>query len=219
MSDTSKHDEPTMEEILASIRKIIAEDDPKDESHKENINQDRAMTKGEEEDTLPPLVTTEAMVMTTTTPTTPESDVLELTESMVTEDHPKPADEPTHSDKTIHPDKPGHSVDVHLDVETTSPRPSSPTTSTGAEELLSETVKQQTSSAFADLNQALKETRKNAPPPQPTSSIPLGASGQTLEAIIREMLKPMLQDWVNANLPQMVEHMIKQEIDKIMQRY
>ena len=37
----------------------------------------------------------------------------------------------------------------------------------------------------------------------------------TLEALVREMLRPMLRDWLDANLPAMVENMVSQEIARI----
>lgn len=40
----------------------------------------------------------------------------------------------------------------------------------------------------------------------------------TLEGIVREMLKPMLRDWLDANLPQIVETMVAREIERISGR-
>ncbi len=37
----------------------------------------------------------------------------------------------------------------------------------------------------------------------------------TLEGLVREMLKPMLRDWLDANLPGMVEAMVAKEIARI----
>jgi len=41
------------------------------------------------------------------------------------------------------------------------------------------------------------------------------AGSDTLEALVREMLRPMLRDWLDANLPAMVETMVSQEIARI----
>ena len=38
----------------------------------------------------------------------------------------------------------------------------------------------------------------------------------TLEGLVREMLRPMLREWIDANLPNMVEDMVSREIAKIM---
>ena len=40
----------------------------------------------------------------------------------------------------------------------------------------------------------------------------------TLEGMVREMLKPMLRDWLDANLPQVVESMVAREISRITGR-
>jgi cell pole-organizing protein PopZ len=37
----------------------------------------------------------------------------------------------------------------------------------------------------------------------------------TLESMVREMLRPMLREWLDANLPHMVEAMVAKEIDRI----
>jgi cell pole-organizing protein PopZ len=40
----------------------------------------------------------------------------------------------------------------------------------------------------------------------------------TLEGLVRELLKPMLRDWLDANLPQIVETMVAREISRITGR-
>jgi len=40
----------------------------------------------------------------------------------------------------------------------------------------------------------------------------------TLEGMVREMLRPMLKDWLDKNLPVLVETMVKREIDRITGR-
>lgn len=40
----------------------------------------------------------------------------------------------------------------------------------------------------------------------------------TLEGLVREMLRPMLKEWLDANLPELVETMVKREIDRITGR-
>ena len=37
----------------------------------------------------------------------------------------------------------------------------------------------------------------------------------TLEALVRELLRPMLREWLDANLPQIVEAMVAREISRI----
>ncbi|KTW09659.1 DUF2497 domain-containing protein [Sphingomonas sanguinis] len=44
---------------------------------------------------------------------------------------------------------------------------------------------------------------------------PEPSSDGTLEGMVREMLRPMLRDWLDANLPEMVEAMVAREIARI----
>ena len=40
----------------------------------------------------------------------------------------------------------------------------------------------------------------------------------TIEGMVQETLRPMLRDWLNDNLPTLVENMVKQEVDRISAR-
>jgi cell pole-organizing protein PopZ len=44
------------------------------------------------------------------------------------------------------------------------------------------------------------------------------AGSDTLEGLVRELIKPMLRDWLDANLPQIVEAMVAREITRITGR-
>ena len=41
------------------------------------------------------------------------------------------------------------------------------------------------------------------------------SGADTLEGMVRDMLRPMLKDWLDANLPTMVEAMVAREIERI----
>lgn len=49
---------------------------------------------------------------------------------------------------------------------------------------------------------------------QPAASA-LPAGEGPLEAVVREMLKPMLKDWLDANLPDIVEAIVTREVARI----
>ncbi len=52
---------------------------------------------------------------------------------------------------------------------------------------------------------------------QPGAAPQIVRSGETsLEGLVREMLRPMLADWLDANLPPMVEKMVSAEIARIV---
>ena len=44
---------------------------------------------------------------------------------------------------------------------------------------------------------------------------PAAGGDGALEAVVREMLKPMLKDWLDANLPDIVEEIVTREVARI----
>ena len=54
---------------------------------------------------------------------------------------------------------------------------------------------------------------------EPRAAPKIVQSGETsLEGMVREMLKPMLSEWLDANLPELVETMVAKEIQKITRK-
>ena len=73
-----------------------------------------------------------------------------------------------------------------------------------------------TSSAFDRLSQAVKQSV-----PEPVADDPgpeLGGGGKTIEEVVKEMLRPMLKEWLDRNLPPMVERMVEREIVRLTRR-
>ena len=56
----------------------------------------------------------------------------------------------------------------------------------------------------------LSNVAAHAPPPQP--------SGNPLEDMLREMLRPVLKQWLDENLPRIVDEHVKREISRITGR-
>jgi cell pole-organizing protein PopZ len=46
--------------------------------------------------------------------------------------------------------------------------------------------------------------------------IALGELGRTLEEVVRELLRPLLKDWLDANLPYLVERLVQEEIQRMV---
>jgi len=70
--------------------------------------------------------------------------------------------------------------------------------------------------AFARLNQAVQDS---VPPPAAHDPGPVvGSSGKTVEDLVKEMLRPLLKDWLDRNLPQMVERYVEREIARLTRR-
>ena len=78
-----------------------------------------------------------------------------------------------------------------------------------AEELLDENKAQSLAQSFS----VLKTLSEPGVAPQ------IVRSGETsLEGLTRELLRPMLKDWLDANLPTMVEAMVAKEIERIAKK-
>lgn len=75
---------------------------------------------------------------------------------------------------------------------------STPLSASSLHALISEPVAQSVAQSFGSLEVAFKKH-----------------SDQSLVEVTQEMLKPMLQDWLDENLPSMVERMVRSEIERI----
>ncbi len=74
-------------------------------------------------------------------------------------------------------------------------------------------------SAFDRLNQVVEE--HNTTPSQTPASVEplaLGAGGKTIEDLVKEMLRPMLKEWIDRSLPPMVERLVEREIARLTRR-
>ncbi len=143
MGDMSR--EPSMEDILSSIRRVIARDE----------------APGTRE--------------TRSAPAETEDDVLDLDDE----------DESTEEAAAV------------------TPPPAIPT----EEELVS--------AASADAARQSLEALTAAVAPAPVAATPAPAGGRTMEEVVLEALRPMLKDWLDTNLPGMVEAMVAKEISRI----
>ena len=48
--------------------------------------------------------------------------------------------------------------------------------------------------------------------------IAIGSREMTLEGLIREILRPLLREWLDENLPYLIERLVKKEIDHMVNR-
>ena len=46
----------------------------------------------------------------------------------------------------------------------------------------------------------------------------IGSRDVTLESMVREMLRPLLKEWLDRNLPYLIERLVKKEIDTMINR-
>jgi cell pole-organizing protein PopZ len=180
--------EPSMEEILASIRRIIAEDGD-GAAAPAPAAADKAATPSRQEDILE------------------LTDVVDESGSVVSLSAQKAAPAPEPPPARAEPV-------VDLAPPRPAPPPAAPEPETapmpdGEEDRL---VSDATAAAsIAALSQLATAGQR------PTiDDLPLGDVAQTLEGLVRSMLKPMLKDWLDANLPQLVERLVHEEIQRMV---
>ncbi|OWJ64275.1 DUF2497 domain-containing protein [Inquilinus limosus] len=147
MSETRAQQEPSMEDILASIRRMITEDDPA-----------RGRAAAGEPARPQPAPSSVSV----------DDDVLELTEAL---DDPRPA-------------------------------ASAPAAAVEDDSVVSPASASAALAALARLNAA-------APPPAAAHK------SQTVDDLVRELLRPMLKEWLDANLPRLVEQAVEREVSRI----
>ena len=72
--------------------------------------------------------------------------------------------------------------------------------------LLSEDKADATADAFANLLGAM------------SVATPMGGQGRTLEDIVKALMRPLLKQWLDDNLPPLVERVIREEIERVVGR-
>lgn len=61
--------------------------------------------------------------------------------------------------------------------------------------------------SFSRLNEKLNEDYHE---------LPIGNGAITLERLTRELMRPMLKEWLDQHLPMMVERLVREEIERLV---
>jgi cell pole-organizing protein PopZ len=75
--------------------------------------------------------------------------------------------------------------------------------------LVSANQANEATAAFSALNQKLNEGYQE---------LPVGDGSLTLERLTRELMRPMLREWLDQHLPILVERMVREEIERLVHR-
>jgi uncharacterized protein len=211
MTQPAKSQEPSMEEILASIRRIIADDDANKSPPPRVPEPPKAQLEP------PPQPVFSAPPPAPAAPPRPEprpmmeapspldaatvadqaSDILDLTESMAAPMPPPPANPPASA--MPNPAAQFRTIDGSSDIGFD--EPSERLAAPGSDErgqLMSGATNAAVDAAFNTLAQTV-----------------LVQNARTLEDLVREMLRPMLKTWLDDNLPGMVERLVRAEIERV----
>jgi cell pole-organizing protein PopZ len=185
--DTAAGSEPSMEEILASIRKIISDEEP-------------------------------AAAAAGAAPAAGADDVIELTQ-MVQEDgsvvdiKAAPPEE-----KPMAEAKPPQPAPAPEPAKAEAPKAPPPAPAAPAPEkstLVSEPAASKSASALSSLASTVEIERLATTPQMATA---LGNGARTLEDMVLEMLRPLLKDWLDKNLPGTVDRLVQKEIERIARK-
>ncbi|WP_320409876.1 PopZ family protein [Bosea sp. Root670] len=190
MSAQAKPSEPSMEEILASIRRIISDDEakPADEAAAPQV------------DVAPEPEPVAAI----------DDDVLDLgaEAALVAAPEPAPAALPDDADiafieeepaAALPPEPPAPAIEPQPALVQPEARPEPASTPVpDMASLLSDQASFVVTNAFGQLANTV-----------------LSNNARTLEDLVKDMLKPMLKTWLDDNLPTMVERLVRAEIERV----
>lgn len=163
-------EEPSIEEILDSIRQIISDDD--EEAAEEEV---AAAPEPEPESTIDP---EEVIELTDKIDDEPEPEVVAP--------EPEPVQEPEPEPEPVFEEPP-----IEVDM-----------TDASDDSILTSNAQRAAYDGFTEL------AKKTA----------VEHNGITLEEIVRTELNPLLRDWLDKNLPSIIERLVQEELERISKR-
>jgi len=178
--------EPSMEDILTSIRRILSEEGGEET---EGTQTDDVATSP-----LEPISTPEF-------PSPPETAI------DMTEPEPEPGSPPEPEPEP----EPEREIALE-DIEPTPADPESDNVLVLTPQMRAPLVSDTAATASADvLNQLAKAILDRR-------DMAIGNRDVTLEGMVREMMRPLLKEWLDRNLPYLIERLVKKEIDQMINR-
>jgi cell pole-organizing protein PopZ len=216
MAQAAKSQEPSMEEILASIRRIIAEDDPEKSQQRPaeaagpDAASDAGPPTGRRDEELSHSTPSYSAPVAAGPQHETRSAILDLTESMASS-APRPPAPTFNSNARVA--RPALLPEVVEGAEATfdpaDAKEDAKQTASGLmqpggeqDEARGGLVSSATSAAVDSAFNALAQTV-------------LVQNARTLEDLVREMLRPMLKVWLDDNLPGLVERLVRAEIERV----
>ena len=192
--------EPTMEEILASIRRIISEDDPPAEGAAAEADAPSTDSAPSAEAAPPPDAAPEPQLSTEDDDDAQslEDDVIELTQRV----EPEPPSSDTMGDLEVFAPAAHDASSPVRDKPAPEPAPppaAAPAGDSEDEALVGSPAAASAASAFAALSR----------------SIAMPSDGLTLDAVVRDLLRPLMKQWLDENLPRIVEAAVQAEVERI----
>ncbi len=222
MSQAAKVQEPSMEEILASIRRIIADEDsgktakPPEQAAPELPPPTAAPPSRPAPPPAPPPAAVngqsdiDAMLADLEmpppdapeaepeppTPAPPASDVLDLSEENVA---PTPGPAPSFL-----------TIDGDSDVVFTDRAPEPPPRADEEMQQMSAPAPEPDRTLISNATAQAVDSAFNS-----LAHTVFGQNARTLEDLVKEMLRPLLKSWLDDNLPSLVERIVRTEIERV----
>ncbi len=185
----AENQDPSMEEILSSIRRILTDEEEPNVEKEEKPEPKSEIAEEEKQNISDPIVN-EVEVKVEEKPQAEEvkpeekEEIVETPVENVVEKEYKPDNSETVLDLSKAMQVDDKETMVSKKTET-------------------ETVKQ-----VSNLVKTVVEQRSAA----------IGEGNATIENIVRELLKPMIKEWLDANLPYVVEKVVKKEVERVIEK-
>jgi cell pole-organizing protein PopZ len=199
MANPSTAHEPSMEEILASIRQIISEDGEASSAGRYDpklaVSEEPNASVEEDDDAMAP-----RDHYTSAQSSARNEDISEEDEPMKSFGTDGPTRSgPMSSTSAYSPAESSRRTDfAPANPPRTPPEPPRANRDSHDRALLSDNTDTAVSGAFSVLAHTI-----------------LAQNARTLEDLVAEMLRPMLKDWLDENLPSLVERLVKEEIERV----
>ena len=194
MSETEQ--EPSMEEILASIRRIISDDD-QSKTEETQVDPDPAEPdepiEEQEVEQAPSSTDVVAPAAEPEVDNDDDDEVLDLTDMDVADP------EPLFEQQAYQAPVP--------QVAAPEPPPPPPAPQHDRDKLVSTPQAAETIDEFTKLGNKLYEDVRE---------LPIGNGAVTLEELTRELVRPMLKEWLDQHLPITVERLVREEIERLV---
>ncbi|MBN9088437.1 MAG: DUF2497 domain-containing protein [Reyranella sp.] len=182
--------DPSMDDILASIRKIISDDEARAQ-----VSGDAAPAPGARNDDV--LLLTDLVEEPSELPQAAPTPLPQRVDPVDASEMPQPM---------VPAFSPAAPVTSVTPVEAPMKQPSDSLVESGAASVAT--------SAFERLSQAVQDS---VPTPTAQDAGP-SVGSRNLEDIVKEMLRPMLKEWLDKNLPPLVERYVEREIVRLTRR-
>jgi cell pole-organizing protein PopZ len=182
--NTKSSPEPSMEEIIASISRIITED-------KTSIEPTHSTAEE-------------------------KPDILELTEALNEDGSVRHIGASNEAASSV-PTEPAAAHEPSIAATTTPVQAEPPHRGSGIEpkldprreRIVSAATSEAAAAAFAQLGALPREKRREG-------ELSFAGGDRTLEDIVRDLLRPLLEAWLNEHLPDIVERLVRQEIARVV---